>query len=72
MKLNELRQLIEQAIAESTQVNEGEKHQTDKSFRPVSSAVMRLFGDDPLLRELSTHAINQVLAIIYEDLRRSK
>ena len=69
MKLSELKKLVEQAVAESTQVNEAEKHQTDKGFRPVSSAVMRLFGEEPLLRELSANALNQVLAIIYEDLK---
>ena len=68
MNLDKLRQMIEEVMAAGGGLNEEERHQTDKGFRPVVSAVMRLFGDEPLLRKLSANAINQVLAIIYEDL----
>ena len=68
MNLKELKQIIEQVINEAEQVNEAERYQTDKAFRPVTSAVMSLFSGDDNLRELSTDALDKIFAIIYEDL----
>ena len=68
MNLKELKQIIEQVINEAEQVNEAERHQTDKAFRPVTSAVMSLFSGDDNLRELSAEALDKIFAIIYEDL----
>ena len=68
MNLKELKQIIEQVINEAEQVNEAERHQTDKAFRPVTSAVMSLFSGDDNLRELSADALDKIFAIIYEDL----
>ena len=68
MNLKDLKEIIEQVINEAEQVNEAERHQTDKAFRPVTSAVMTLFSGNEQLRELSAEALNQIFAIIYEDL----
>ena len=68
MNLKELRKIIEQVLEEKEQINEAERHQTDKAFRPVTSAVISLFSSDENLRELSAEALDKVFAIIYEDL----
>ncbi len=68
MNLKELRQIIEQVLEEKKQINEAERHQTDKAFRPVTSAVMSLFSSVENLRELSAEALDKIFAIIHEDL----
>ena len=68
MNLKDLKEIIEQVINEAEQVNEAERHQTDKAFRPVTSAVISMFSSDNNLRELSADALDKIFAIIYEDL----
>ena len=68
MNLEDLRTLIGQVLQEQDQVNEAERHQLDKAFRPVTSAVMTLFSGNEQLRELSADALDKIFAIIYEDL----
>jgi len=38
VNLKDLKSLIEQVLEEQTEVNEAERHQTDKAFRPVTSS----------------------------------
>ncbi len=68
MNLKDLKILIEQVLEEQTEVNEAERHQTDKAFRPVTSSIMSMFSADDRLRELSADALDRIFAIIYEDL----
>jgi hypothetical protein len=68
MNLKDLREIIEQVLDEKKQINEAERHQTDKAFRPVTSAVITLFSGNEQLRELSADALDKIFAIIYEDL----
>ena len=69
MNVEVLRRLVEQVLEEQEQVNEAARHQTDKTFRPITSAVTSLFSSNADLRELSTEALDKVLEIIYEDLK---
>ena len=46
MNLKDLKSLIEQVLEEQIEVNEAERHQTDKAFRPVTSSIMSMFSAD--------------------------
>jgi len=68
VNLKDLKILIEQVLEEQTEVNEAERHQTDKTFRPVTSSIMSMFSGNERLRELSADALDKIFAIVYEDL----